>query len=113
MQDEIGWGSAHIVGFSMGGMVAAKFSALWPQRVSSLSIISSTRGGWDTLPRSWRAWKYVLRLARDKSPRTRARLDLKFHFTDRTLKQCAPRPRATRSRCARPCHECSACVRPH
>jgi pimeloyl-ACP methyl ester carboxylesterase len=89
MQDELGWQSAHVVGFSMGGMVAAKFCALWPQRACSLSIISATRGGWDTLPRSWRAWKYVLRLARDKSPRTRACLDLKFHFTDRTLKQCA------------------------
>ena len=90
LQDEIGWDKAHLVGFSMGGMVASKFAALWPHRVNSLTLISSTRGGWDTIPRSVRAWKYVLKLARDKRPHTKATLDLKFHFMKKSLQKCAP-----------------------
>lgn len=88
LQEEIGWDKAHLVGFSMGGMVASKLAALWPHRVSSLTLIASTRGGWDTLPRSIRAWKYVLKLARDKTPHTKATLDLKFHFTKKSLQKC-------------------------
>lgn len=89
VQSEIGWNSAHIVGFSMGGMIACKFASLWPSRVDSLTLISSTRGNWDTLPRSWRAWKYLLKLASDKSATTRASVDLKFHFTKKSLKAYA------------------------
>eukprot|EP00892_Ulva_mutabilis_P010834 jgi/Ulvmu1/8122/UM040_0017.1 len=88
--DYIGWRRVHVVGFSMGGMVAAKFAATWPGRTASLSVVSTSRGNWDSLPRSWRALKYVFMISRDRSPRMRARIDLKFHFSRRTLySRCA------------------------
>jgi hypothetical protein len=67
---------------------SVQFAGLWPHRVASLTVISATRGGWDTLPRSLRAWKYVLRLARDNTPSTRATTDLKMHFTKKSLQKC-------------------------
>lgn len=43
----------------MGGMIAMKLAVLAPQRVCSLSIVSATGGGWQSLPFSWRAAKYM------------------------------------------------------
>jgi pimeloyl-ACP methyl ester carboxylesterase len=50
------------VGHSMGGMIAMKLAVLSPQRVCSLSIVSATGGGWQSLPFSWRAAKYMWRV---------------------------------------------------
>lgn len=43
----------------MGGMIAMKLAVVAPERVASLSIISATGGGWQSLPFSWRATKYM------------------------------------------------------
>lgn len=45
-QDHLGWQRAHVVGFSMGGMVALKLGAAAPQRLHSLTALSVTGGGW-------------------------------------------------------------------
>lgn len=42
--DAIGLDRAHMVGASMGGMIAQTFAALWPQRTRSLVSIYSTSG---------------------------------------------------------------------
>ena len=92
LQDRIGWRRCHVVGFSMGGMVACRLAAAHPALVASLTTVSSTLGGWSAVPRSFRAWKFVAKVALDGSPRTRAEVDLKFHFTKSALKECVPLP---------------------
>ncbi|MTE17266.1 alpha/beta fold hydrolase [Nocardia aurantiaca] len=42
--DTLGWQSAHLVGMSMGGMIAQTVAARYPDRVSSLTSIFSTTG---------------------------------------------------------------------
>ena len=43
--DHLGIASAHIVGASMGGMIAQEFALQYPQRVRSLSLLCTTPGG--------------------------------------------------------------------
>ena len=38
-QDALGWGSVHVVGFSMGGMIATKLASARPHRVRSLLLL--------------------------------------------------------------------------
>jgi pimeloyl-ACP methyl ester carboxylesterase len=42
--DALGIGRAHVVGVSMGGMIAQNVAALYPQRVASLTSIMSSTG---------------------------------------------------------------------
>lgn len=44
LMDDLGIARAHIVGASMGGMIAQVLAAKWPQRVASLTSIMSTSG---------------------------------------------------------------------
>ena len=46
----LGVGSAHVVGISMGGMIAQLMAIHHPQRVRSLISIMSTSGGRDLPP---------------------------------------------------------------
>ena len=43
--DAAAWPSAHVVGFSMGGLVAAELAARWPSRVRSLTLACVGPGG--------------------------------------------------------------------
>ncbi len=47
---------------SMGGMVACKLAAQAPHRICSLTVISSTGGHWQAIPKSWRTVKYCLQV---------------------------------------------------
>jgi pimeloyl-ACP methyl ester carboxylesterase len=40
--DELGLDSFHLVGFSMGGMTALHFGALWPERLRTLVVVGIT-----------------------------------------------------------------------
>ena len=42
--DALGYDDAHLVGASMGGMIAQTVAALWPERVRTLTSIMSTTG---------------------------------------------------------------------
>lgn len=81
--NELAWDNAHIVGHSMGGMIAARLAVDYPERVASLTLVSSTNGGWQALPQKWRSYKLFWKLVRD--PKRRAKYDLKFHYTKETL----------------------------
>ena len=50
LMDALGLARAHIVGVSMGGMIAQELAALAPERVASLTSIMSTTGNRDVPP---------------------------------------------------------------
>ena len=55
------------MGHSMGGMAAMKLAAAQPRRIVSLTIISSTGGGWEAIPSTWRAIRYAWMVGRKLS----------------------------------------------
>ncbi|KAG7397223.1 hypothetical protein PHYBOEH_001101 [Phytophthora boehmeriae] len=52
LMDQLGWDAAHVVGVSMGGMISLELAAIAPQRVRSLTLISTTRGDYKMDSRS-------------------------------------------------------------
>ncbi|KAK9864731.1 hypothetical protein WJX84_003798, partial [Apatococcus fuscideae] len=87
IMDELGWERVHVVGHSMGAMIACKLAARNPKRIVSLTLISVTGGGWQSIPRSFKALKLAVVGMRAKTPEDRAKVDLRFHFTDKTLNE--------------------------
>lgn len=61
-QDHLGWGKVHLVGHSMGAMIAAKLAVLAPHRVESLLLVSPTGGGFQAVPRSFASFKICLQV---------------------------------------------------
>ena len=61
--DAAGETSAHLVGFSMGGMIAQQFVVDFPQRVRSLALLGTHSGG----PWATQAAPHVRRLLFDKA----------------------------------------------
>lgn len=80
--ETVNWSRAHVVGHSMGGMVAMEFAASHPDRVASLALLSTTahRRALDYVPRA-AAVPNGLRLLSARSPADRARVDVAFHFS--------------------------------
>lgn len=50
-------GRAHVVGVSMGGMIAQRLALHWPERVASLHLLMTTTGDWSVgLPHPEARW---------------------------------------------------------
>lgn len=77
-QESLGWDSAHVVGFSMGGMVATKLASAHPQSVRSLTLISVSGGGLQIIPLSAKAFRNVVRGAVSKERLPEATVKLLF-----------------------------------
>ncbi|MCB9743398.1 MAG: alpha/beta fold hydrolase [Alphaproteobacteria bacterium] len=57
LMDHLGWERAHVVGHSLGGMIAQELSLRAPERVRTLSLLSTHGGGLiDGLPTSTAMW---------------------------------------------------------
>lgn len=54
LMDYVGWQSAHVVGYSMGGMIAIELATFAPERVRSLSLLATTRGSYTPNLRMWK-----------------------------------------------------------
>lgn len=52
LMDEVGWPQAHVLGMSMGGMVALDLAVEHPHRVKSLILGGTTHGGQTSIPPS-------------------------------------------------------------
>lgn len=82
LMDHLGWEKAHVIGHSMGGMIACKLASIAPERVISLAMLSTTGGGYQCLPKLDRTMvKIAYRFMRAKTPEERAHVDLDTHYT--------------------------------
>lgn len=54
LMSQLGWGSAHVVGHSLGGPVALEMAMTHPARVRSLSLLCTLARGRDATSLSWR-----------------------------------------------------------
>lgn len=62
LQNHLQWERAHILGFSMGGMIAQSLAVLAPQRVQSLTLLGTSRGGFQIIPHSWSGLKVAFKM---------------------------------------------------
>lgn len=67
-QDKLGWKRVHVVGHSMGAMIACKLAARAPELIVSLTLISVTGGGWQSVPRSFKALKLAVLVSPPDAP---------------------------------------------
>lgn len=56
------WQRAHILGFSMGGMIGQSLAVLAPHRLDSLTLLGTSRGGMQIIPHSWGGLKVALKM---------------------------------------------------
>eukprot|EP00877_Chromochloris_zofingiensis_P007062 jgi/Chrzof1/2609/Cz11g22100.t1 len=87
VMNHLGWSKAHVVGFSMGGMIATKLAVLSPSRVLSLTLISTSAGGWQIVPHTFKGLRRALKMVTAKSPEEQADATLNMHFSVKTLRQ--------------------------
>eukprot|EP00882_Tetradesmus_deserticola_P012138 GHRQ01012861.1.p1 GENE.GHRQ01012861.1~~GHRQ01012861.1.p1 ORF type:complete len:334 (+),score=131.52 GHRQ01012861.1:238-1239(+) len=99
VMDQLCWDKAHLLGFSMGGMVAQRLAVAAPSRVASLTLLSTSAGGWQIVPKhSWSGLRMAFRMVTARSAEDAADATLRFHFRRRTLKayvsahSCGPAP---------------------
>ncbi|KAK7197385.1 hydrolase, alpha/beta fold family-like protein [Novymonas esmeraldas] len=70
---------AHVLGSSMGGMIAQCMALQKPERVKSLTIVFSHSGGPNVKPQTWRM--SLAMLEKPASPSLEDRVDFKVHLS--------------------------------
>ncbi|KAF8042850.1 hypothetical protein BT93_A1240 [Corymbia citriodora subsp. variegata] len=86
--DHLGWERAHVIGHSMGAMIACKLAAMVPNRVLSLGLLNVTGGGFECFPKIDRQTiSIAIRFLRAKTPEQRAAVDLDTHYSKEYLEE--------------------------
>ncbi|XP_030532333.1 putative aminoacrylate hydrolase RutD isoform X1 [Rhodamnia argentea] len=86
--DHLGWERAHVIGHSMGAMIACKLAAMVPGRVLSLGLLNVTGGGVECFPKiDRRTISIAIRFLRAKTPEQRADVDLDTHYSKEYLEE--------------------------
>lgn len=80
LMKELGVERAHVMGVSMGGMIAQELALGWPEMVDRLVLCCTSSGGIHARPPRWRAIKTLLRPP-PEDPRERALLSVPLLFT--------------------------------
>ena len=65
------WQKVHVVGVSMGGMIAQEFALTYPQHVQSLTLIVTHPGGFRNLLPPLKGWPLFLKAQWAQNPRKR------------------------------------------
>lgn len=82
LMDEAGWSSAHVVGHSMGGVIAQQLALDCPERVRSLSLLCTFARGKDALRVTpWILWMTLRTRIGSRRARRRAFLAMLFPKT--------------------------------
>jgi pimeloyl-ACP methyl ester carboxylesterase len=91
LASDLGWATFHLVGVSMGGMIAQRMAAISPKRVLSLSLIATRPGGsvLGDLP-TMSGIGAFLNLRYEKDQAKRMPKALKLLFPDAFLNQIDP-----------------------
>ena len=89
LMDHLGWQKAHVVGFSLGGMIAMKLASRHAERVKSLALLSTHTGGFFRRSPTLAGLHLLARIPFVRSHETRAHLDLCMHYTKKYLRRQA------------------------
>jgi pimeloyl-ACP methyl ester carboxylesterase len=77
--DAVGWHSAHVVGHSMGGIIAQQLALAAPERVRSLSLLCTfSKGSEGASPTPWAIWMALRTRLGPRAWRRRAFLEMLF-----------------------------------
>lgn len=78
--NHLGWDKVHLVGNSLGGMIAQEVSLRIPDRLLSLTLIATHAGGWKSYIPPWQVVWSALRhpFAKDQRQQMRALMGLVF-----------------------------------
>ncbi|BBM83300.1 alpha/beta fold hydrolase [Candidatus Uabimicrobium amorphum] len=84
--EEVGWESAHVIGISMGGMIAQHVTLMYPHRVRSLSLLATSAGGVLSPAPTTHSFMFWLKTLGCKSNEQRAQLVKELLFPKSYLK---------------------------
>lgn len=83
--DHLGWDKVHLVGNSLGGMIAQEVALRIPDRLMSLTLIATHAGGWKAKLPPWHVFWSALRHPLQKSYRDQMRSLMGLVFSDKFL----------------------------
>lgn len=81
----LGWDKVHLVGNSLGGMIAQELALRIPERLLSLTLIATHAGGWKAYIPPWQVLWSALRHPFGKSYRDQMRSLMSLVFSEKFL----------------------------
>lgn len=83
--DHLGWANVHIVGNSLGGMIAQELVIAIPNKTLSLTLIATHCGGWKAYIPPWQAFLTLLRHPFVKTQKDQTRVLMEIVFSEKFL----------------------------
>lgn len=83
--DHLAWDKVHVVGNSLGGMIAQELALAIPHKLLSLALIATHAGGWRAYIPPWQAFLSVLRHPFVKTPKDQTRVLMEAVFSQKFL----------------------------